>query len=88
MCRCTFSTTTIASSTTRPIAITIASNVSRLIENPIIQIRNSTVTSESGMATIGIATTRSDPRNRKITSTTMIEASISVRITSFSASRM
>ena len=40
------------------------------------------------MATIGIATTRNDPRNRKITSTTMTEASISVRITSFSASRM
>ena len=88
ICRCTFSTTTIASSTTSPIAITIASSVSRLIEKPINQTRNKTVINDSGMATIGIATTRNEPRNNRMTSTTIMDASINVLPTSSSPSRI
>ena len=39
--------------------------------------------SDSGMATTGITTARGAPRNRKITTVTMISASISVLITSW-----
>ena len=88
ICRCTFSTTTIASSTTRPIAITIASKVRRLIEKPINQTRNKAVINDSGMATIGIATTRIEPRNKRMTTTTMMDASINVFPTSSSPSLM
>ena len=88
MWRCTFSTTTIASSTTRPMAMTIASNVSRLIEKPISQIRKSTPTRDSGIATSGISTTRGEPRNSRITSITMAEASSRVIPTCRNASVM
>ncbi len=39
-------------------------------------------TSDSGMVTTGIATERKVPRNRKMTTTTMLSASSSVWITS------
>ena len=64
MCRWMFSTTTIASSTTRPIASTMASSVSRLIENPSASITAAAPIKESGMATIGITTERNEPRKR------------------------
>ena len=48
MCRSTFSTITIASSTTRPTESTIASSVSRLMVNPAASIRNTAPTSEIG----------------------------------------
>src|SRR3546814_1861297 len=77
-----FSTTTMASSTTRPIASTIASKVKRLREKPNASISAAEPTSDSGIVTTGISTARRDPRNRKITTTTMRIASISVCVTS------
>ena len=53
-CRLTFSTTMIASSTTRPIASTSASNVSRLIEKPSASMTMNAPTSDRGMAITGI----------------------------------
>ncbi len=64
MWRWMFSSTMIASSTTMPIASTIASSVSRLMVKPINSIRNSAPMSDSGTVTAGISTLRSDPRNR------------------------
>ena len=55
-CRSTFSTMTIASSTTRPTESTIASSVSRLIVKPTISIRKTAPTSEIGIATTGMST--------------------------------
>ena len=81
-CRWMFSTTTMASSTTSPIASTIASSVSRLMLNPITSIRLQTPTSDSGMVTTGMITERNDARNRKITTTTMMTASPRVFSTS------
>ena len=81
-CRFTFSTTMMASSTTRPIASTSASNVSRLIENPSISMMPKVPTSDSGMATMGIKTERGEPKNAKITTMTMTSASTSVVATS------
>ena len=77
-----FSTTTMASSTTKPIASTIASNVRRLKVNPIISMRVQTPTSDSGMVTTGMITDRNDARNRKITTTTIRTASPRVFSTS------
>ena len=81
-CRWMFSTTTMASSTTSPIAKTIASSVSRLKLNPAISIRLQTPISDSGMVTTGITTERNEARNRKITTITMMTASPSVFSTS------
>ncbi len=64
MWRWMFSSTMIASSTTMPIASTIASKVSRLMVKPISNIRNNAPTSDNGMVTAGISTLRSEPRNR------------------------
>ncbi len=58
------------------------------MEKPINQTRNKTVINDSGIATMGIATTRIDPRNNKMTSTTIIDASINVLPTSSSPSRI
>ena len=77
-----FSTTTIASSTTRPIASTIASSVSRLMVKPITSMRKHAPTRESGIATSGMMTERAEPRNRKITTITMASASTRVVTTS------
>ena len=82
MCRSTFSTTTIASSTTRPTESTTASSVRRFTLNPNTCIRNTAPISEIGIATIGISTERRLPRNRKITSTTMRSVSAIVMMTS------
>ncbi len=72
----------IASSTTRPIASTIASSVSELIEKPNSAIRPNVPISESGMVTSGITSERSEPRKRKITTPTIAMASPSETITS------
>ena len=71
-----------ASSTTSPIASTIASSVKRLMLNPITSIRLQTPISESGMVTTGMITERNEARNRKMTTTTMPTASIKVIFTS------
>ena len=77
-----FSTTTMASSTTSPIASTIASSVSRLKLKPIASIMLQTPISDSGIVTTGIMTERNEARNRKITTTTIRTASPSVFSTS------
>ncbi|CSA65933.1 Uncharacterised protein [Vibrio cholerae] len=81
--RSTFSRTTIASSTTRPIARTIASSVIRFQEKPIICITIATPISESGIVTIGMSTARSEPKNRVMTTRTISAASTMVLITSW-----
>lgn len=83
-----FSTTTMASSTTRPIASTIASSVRRLIEKPIASIAVQTPISDNGIVTTGMMTERNEARNRKITTITMPTASISVFSTSSIDERM
>ena len=77
-----FSTTTMASSTTSPIASTIASKVSRLMEKPNASISAAVPISDSGMVTTGMMTARKVPRNRKITAITITTASTSVSLTS------
>ena len=88
MWRSTFSTTTIASSTTRPTDSTMASSVSRFSVKPNACIRNTPPISDTGMATTGTSAERSDPRNRKITSMTIRTVSLSVWTTSRIASLM
>ena len=86
--RSTFSTMTIASSTTRPTESTMASSVSRLMVKPAASIRKTAPMSEIGMATTGMSTERTEPRNRKMTTTTMSSVSASVFSTSSIASWM
>ena len=83
--RLTFSTTMIASSTTSPMASTRASSVSRLIEKPKASIIVKVPTRDRGIAITGIATERSDPRNRNTTTVTITTACTRVRITSLMA---
>ena len=87
-CRSTFSTITIASSTTRPTERTMASSVRRLIVNPATSIRNTAPTREIGIATTGMIRARIEPRNRKITTITINSVSESVVRTSSMASWM
>ena len=63
-CRSTFSTITMASSTTNPTHSTIASSVSRFTVNPAICIRNTAPKIDNGIATTGTRTARTDPRKR------------------------
>jgi hypothetical protein len=86
--RSTFSTTTIASSTTRPTESTIASRVNRFRVNPNTCIRNTAPISETGIATTGTSTERKLPRKRKITITTINSVSRRVWVTSEIASSM
>ena len=78
MCRSTFSTTTIASSTTMPIAKTSPNSDSVLIENPVASITAKVPTIEIGTATSGMIDARHVCRNRTTTITTISVASISV----------
>jgi len=71
-----------ASSTTRPIASTIASMVKRLRLKPIASISVAAPISDSGMVTTGMTTERKLPRKRKMMTTTMTIASPSVHWTS------
>src|SRR3546814_10108611 len=77
-----FSSITIASSTTSPIASTIASNVRVLMVKPNAYIRPNAPISETGIVTSGISVARQLRRNRKITMTTSSTASNTVLNTS------
>ena len=85
--RSTFSTTTIASSTNRPIANTMANIVSMLIENPVAASMPKVPRSTTGTAIVGMIVARQFCRKRNITQTTRIMASISVFTTSCRAAR-
>ena len=78
MLRSTFSTTTIASSTTMPIASTSPNSVSALIGKPNASISANVPTIDTGTATSGITDARQFCRNTITTSTTSATASSSV----------
>ena len=80
--RSTFSTTTIASSTTMPIARTRASSETVLALKPIASITAKVPISETGTAMIGISVVLSLPRNRNTTIATRTNASTRVWTTS------
>src|SRR5581483_8742378 len=82
MCRCTFSITTMASSTTRPVARMIPNNVSELIEKPNALIKAKVPTSDTGIVIAGMTVARQSSRKRKMTAITITIASSSVEITS------
>ena len=77
-----FSITTIASSTTKPVAMVSAISVRLLIEKPARYITPNVPTSESGTATLGMNVAGRLRRNRKITITTSATASRSSNCTS------
>src|SRR6478736_2607493 len=81
MLRSTFSTTTIASSTTMPIASTSPNSDSVLNEMPTADITAKEPISDTGMASNGISAARQVCRNRMTTMTTRNSASNSVWIT-------
>ena len=70
-----FSSTTMASSTTSPIASTTASSVSVLMEKPMAYMSAQLPISETGIVTRGITVARSERRNRKMTAITSTIAS-------------
>src|SRR6516165_8239979 len=82
MCRSTFSITTIASSTTRPVASVMPNSVSVLIEKPKSLTKANVPTSDTGIVMAGISVVRQSCRNRNMTSTTSRMASSSVVTTS------
>ena len=82
MWRCTFSMTTMASSTTRPVASVSPKRVRVLIEKPKIFTNAKVPMRETGIVIAGIKVLRQSCRKMKITSTTRIIASISVYRTS------
>ena len=82
-----FSTTMIASSTTRPIARTSPHSVSVLIENPKAAIIANVATSETGIAIIGMTVARKPCRKTNTTIRTSTNASKSVCSTSVMFSR-
>ena len=84
MCRWMFSITTMASSTTRPVASTMPNSVSVLIEKFSSLMKANAPTSDTGIVTAGISVLRQSCRKRNITSMTKMIASTSV----FSTSRM
>ena len=73
--RATFSTTTMASSTTIPMASTKPNNDSALSEKPSICIKAKVPTSDTGTATSGIIDARQVCRNSTTTNTTSSTAS-------------
>ena len=79
--RSTFSTTTMASSTTMPIASTMANSVRVLIEKPSISSTAKLPTMDTGTASKGINEARQVCKNRITTSTTNATASSRVVIT-------
>ncbi len=78
MCRSTFSTTTIASSTTIPIASTMPNSDKAFSEKPIRYITANVPISDTGTATSGMIEARQVCRNRITTNTTSRIASSSV----------
>ncbi len=87
MFRSTFSTTTMASSTTMPMASTRPKSESVLIENPNASITANVPTIEIGTATSGMIEARQVCRNSTTTMTTSSVASNSVLMTSLIDSR-
>ena len=81
-CRSTFSTTTMASSTTNPIASTMPSMLTVLSEKPRASITASVAISETGMAMAGMTVLRQLCRNRNTTAMTSASASPRVMTTS------
>ncbi len=67
--------TTIASSTTRPVASVMPNNVSELMEKPKILMKAKVPMSETGMVMEGMTVERQSCRKRKMTRTTMRMAS-------------
>ena len=84
--RWAFSMTTIASSTTRPVARVMPKSVSELIEKPKTLMKANVPISDTGIVTAGIMVARQSSRKRKITMMTMMIASSSVLTTSFTES--
>src|SRR5690349_1946125 len=80
--RSTFSTTTIASSTTMPMASTSASSEMVLAEYPMSSSTANVPITDTGTAASGISVVLSLPRNRKTTIPTRMIAMTSVRTTS------
>ncbi len=70
-----FSSMTMASSTTRPMASTSASRVSVLMLNPSASMIAQLPISDTGMVTSGISVARSERRNRKMMRMTRTTAS-------------
>ncbi len=87
MLRSTFSTTTIASSTTMPIASTRPNRLSVLIEKPSRYSAAKVPTTDTGTAINGMIDARQVCRNRITTSTTRAIASSSVETTALIESR-
>ncbi len=80
--RSTFSTTTMASSTSRPMASTMANMVSVLMVKPHAASTPNVPSSTTGTAMVGMSVARKFCRNRYITRNTSAIASTSVRTTS------
>ena len=80
--RSTFSSTTMASSTTMPMASTSANSVRVLIENPASHRPAKAPISDTGTAIIGISVARQVCRNRNTTPSTSSAASKMVIVTS------
>ena len=83
-----FSMTTIASSTTKPVAMVSAISVRLLIEKPARYMTPNVPTSDSGTATLGMSVAATLRRNRKMTSTTSATASSSSNWTSATEPRI
>src|SRR6476660_1919894 len=78
--------TTIASSTTNPVARVMPNRVSELTEKSNILINANVPISDTGMVTAGMIVARQSSRNRKITMITMRTASSKVVTTSLTES--
>src|SRR5712671_2059627 len=82
MCRSTFSITTIASSTTSPVASVMPKSVNVLIENPNALMKINVPTSDTGMVIAGMNVLRQSCKNKKMTIITSAIACNNVIITS------
>ena len=82
MWRCTFSMTTMASSTTSPVASVMPKRVSELMEKPNNLMKAKVPISETGIVTAGMMVARQSSRKRKMTVMTMKMARPRVHSTS------
>jgi hypothetical protein len=82
-----FSSTTIASSTTMPIASTTPSSVSTLMVKPAMDMTQNAPMMDTGMASTGISVVRHSRKNAYTTSTTSRKAMKMVSVTSSSERR-
>src|ERR1700694_3524237 len=83
-----FSIITIASSTTKPVAIVNAIKVRLLMENPARYITPNVPINDSGTATLGITVADTLRRNKKMTITTSATARKSSNCTSYTDARI